>query len=303
MESTENNYGPQPQKTSTPYQSPIIHRNKLDGKILVGIIVIMIGVAFLLETLFPRLVPSWLFSWKTLLIAGGFLIGANKDFRGNLWWIMALIGGVFLVDDIIYSMSFLKPLLFPIIIIIVGVLIISRSRKNRLKNWTPPVQQGSDYMGPLEKLNTSTATEQPLLEGMPGGATKSDDKEQSFQKHYQQQEVNFLEDFIQINSFLSNNKRVVNSKNFKGGNATTILGSLELDLVNADFEGIIVLDLFTALGGMEIALPSNWAVRNEVACVMGGIEDKRRYLNQENAHKTLVLKGTVLMGVVEIKSY
>jgi hypothetical protein len=51
-------------------------------------------------------------------------------------------------------------------------------------------------------------------------------------------------------------------------------------------------------------VPSNWAIKSEVVTIFGGIEDKRRMQAiTEAPEKTLFLKGTVIFGGIDIKSF
>ena len=58
-------------------------------------------------------------------------------------------------------------------------------------------------------------------------------------------------------------------------------------------------------GGVILIVPAHCQVKSELNVIMGGVEDKRNM--QQNqvfpSDKILVLKGDVVMGGVEIKSY
>ena len=61
-----------------------------------------------------------------------------------------------------------------------------------------------------------------------------------------------------------------------------------------------VVDLFVMWGGVEIWVPPDWAVSNQVGLLMGGAEDKST--GTQDARHRLVVRGFVLMGGVEIKT-
>lgn len=312
MENTQNNYGTEERQSYMKEESKknqtTSYKKPFDNRMLLGIVVIGIGIVILLEKLFPWIMPEWIFSFPTFLIALGFIIGARRNFTGNFWWILIIVGTYFLIDDAFFSIDFLKPILFPLIIIIIGVLLVARSRRNRFKNWTPPYEPYSPENNFMNDSQSENETELPLLdqpknESNQSNAEQQNSYQQQYNHSYKNEGVNFDEDFIQLNSFFSGNKRVVVSKKFRGGNVTCMLGGAEVDLVQADFNGVIYLDVFTLMGGLDISVPSDWVVRNEIVCFMGGVDDKRRFLNKENKNKILVLKGTVIMGGVEIKSF
>jgi len=53
-------------------------------------------------------------------------------------------------------------------------------------------------------------------------------------------------------------------------------------------------------GGVEIWVPPEWAVSNQVGLLMGGAEDKSS--GTQDARHRLIVRGFVLMGGVEIKT-
>jgi predicted membrane protein len=112
------------------------------------------------------------------------------------------------------------------------------------------------------------------------------------------------EDFVDSTNIFGGSKKNVISKNFKGGDIVSIFGGTELDLSQADFKGTAILDVTTIFGGAKLIVPSNWELSTEAVTILGGIDDKRKMqVIQEKPDKTLVLKGTVLFGGIEIKSY
>ena len=99
-------------------------------------------------------------------------------------------------------------------------------------------------------------------------------------------------------------KKNIISKNFKGGEIVSILGGTELDLSQADMKEEAILEITTILGGTKLIIPSNWDIKSEAVTIFGGIDDKRKmHTITEAVEKTLILKGTVLFGGIEIKSY
>ncbi len=92
------------------------------------------------------------------------------------------------------------------------------------------------------------------------------------------------------------------SPQFRGGDASAVMGGVELDLRGARPAGPqVVLDVFAWWGGVDIMVPRDWRVVSEVMPFMGGYEDKSRPVEGEVA-TTLVLRGVVIMGGVEVKN-
>jgi len=98
-------------------------------------------------------------------------------------------------------------------------------------------------------------------------------------------------------------KRRIESKGFRGGKATAILGSVNLDFEDAKLEGNkAAVELTTLLGSIEMRVPREWNVEIDSNAILGSIEDKRKLRPSELANITLYLKGTAILGSIEIKS-
>lgn len=237
------------------------------GSMWTGVFLLLIGVAALIRVSVKD-IPSWVFSWPTFLIALGIFIGLRHNFRGIAWFVLLLVGGAFLYDRLNPDIS-MKQYIWPMILIIVGVFFIFRPKR---RNWP----QGSG------KKNTNILDCDPIT-----GETKTSD-----------------EDFVDSTSIFGGAKKNIISKNFKGGDLVNIFGGTDLDLTQADFTGTAVIELTTIFGGTKLIIPSNWSIKSEAVIIFGGLEDKRKMHNiSESTGKTLVLKGTVIFGGIEIKSY
>ncbi len=99
-------------------------------------------------------------------------------------------------------------------------------------------------------------------------------------------------------------KKNIISKNFRGGEVTAIFGGVELYLGQADINGRVDLELTHVFGGAKIVVPSDWKVQtDEVVCIFGGLDDKRKNITAGDPNKVLVLHGTCIFGGIDIKSY
>jgi predicted membrane protein len=207
--------------------------------------------------------PDWLFSWQMLLIAFGMFIGLRHNFRGPSWLILILIGGIFLINEIYPEISF-RRYMWPVAIIVVGLFIILRPRRG----W---------------KFNPNKKTE---------GASDS----------FFTEDIDYSkDDFVEYVQFCGAKKS--SFQKFQAG-PVNIFGGTELDLSQADFTGTSVIELTTIFGGTKLLVPSNWAVKSEAVTIFGGIEDKRRMQTiTEATDKTLYIRGTVIFGGIEIKSF
>lgn len=92
-----------------------------------------------------------------------------------------------------------------------------------------------------------------------------------------------------------------NSRAFRGGNLTAVMGGCELDLRQAAIHGEAALDVFAMWGGIEIRVPEDWTVVGRVTPLLGGFDDKTRPPQGASAHR-LVIRGFAIMGGIEVKN-
>ena len=86
---------------------------------------------------------------------------------------------------------------------------------------------------------------------------------------------------------------------YTGGSATAIFGGVDLDLRQANIKDGAIIDVFTFCGGININLPDDVIVKNEVRGVLGGSDDKT--MSKPSAKKTIYLRGECVLGGLEIK--
>ena len=99
-------------------------------------------------------------------------------------------------------------------------------------------------------------------------------------------------------------KRVVTSKDFRGGDLFALFGGIELDLRNADINGQAIVAATALFGGIEIRVPATWFVETRGAGIFGGYEDKTVHPDPERspAPPKLILDGFAIFGGVSIKN-
>lgn len=107
---------------------------------------------------------------------------------------------------------------------------------------------------------------------------------------------------IRATAVLSGRNQSYAFDSFTGGRLNALMGGMELDLRESTIVGdMAVIDMFVMMGGIELRVPEDWDVSNEVTMLMGGIEDKTVTTDRPTA-KRLVLRGTVLMGGVTLRN-
>ena len=251
-------------------------RKRSDGNIFAGVILVLVGGALLLRnTGFP--LPYWLFSWPMILIAVGVYSGFKSNFTNNGWLIMIAVGGFFLADKIFTNLS-LAPYFWPVLIIAIGLIFILRPKSDSWKDnsYYEKKYADAEYIKPVwEKPNAESKT--------------------TFDNN----------DFLEVKSIFSGIQKNVLSKNFQGGKVTSVFGGSDIDLTQAELQGRVTLRFEVVFGGVKIIVPPHWTVYNEIDGVFHGVDDKRKY-NHTGAidtEKVLILKGSVVFGGVEIRSY
>lgn len=240
------------------------------GHVWTGIFLLIIGGAALLRaSLAPDIYDQfkWFFTWQMLLIALGFFMGIRHNFRGGAWFILMVIGSVFLVNEFFPELM-LRKFIWPIALIVLGLFFIMRPRRRH-----PFVNEYID-----EKSGSE------IEKAVPGSTS--------------------AEDYIDTTSIFGGVKKNVISKNFKGGDITNIMGGSEIDLSQADFNGTATIDLTQVFGGCKLIVPSNWTVKTQMAAIFGGVEDKRNIQNVAlDPNKILILDGTSIFAGIEIRNY
>ena len=91
-----------------------------------------------------------------------------------------------------------------------------------------------------------------------------------------------------------------NSRRFRGGNLTAIMGGCEMDLRQAGIDGEAILDVFAMWGGIEIRVPEDWVVVSHVLPLLAGSVNATRAVGT-TPHR-LIVRGFAVMGGVEIKN-
>ncbi len=289
------------------------HRDFNEGKEWFGIFIILIGLIWLGKA-FLGPYPDWLFSWQSLMIAIGLALGFASRFRNKIAYALILIGFVFMAKEYIFPEMDLGAIIWPVIIIGIGILFIVKKREeDRIHRYLREhPEEFTDWREHWHRDCFSSRRD-------PGGSIKeekmqADATNPSPERSNDQSEVQTpeaeksidgvrpsLDDWINITNVFSGTRRTIISKKFKGGDIANIFGGTEIDLSRADISGTVTLDVTNIMGGISLAIPPNWQVIYKCTCIMGGTDDRRRSGLRHDPNKTLILTGVVLMAGVEIR--
>lgn len=244
-----------------------------------GLALLIVGAVLLADRMGVYF-PHWLLDWPPLLILAGLVTGLKCRFQNSSWMIMVGVGLVFLIDRIGAGLD-LKEYLWPILIIAFGLMFITRPKKR----WR---RENRKWDG-VSYVNVN-----PALPSSPSGSTNYGSNERYASG----------EDEIESVSVFGGVKKVVTSKNFKGGEIICFFGGAEYNMAQADITGPITIEVVQAFGGTKLIVPPHWEIRSEGVAIFAGIEDKRPVQpGAFDPNKVLILKGTTIFGGIEIKSY
>lgn len=236
-----------------------------DFRIIIGLLIVAAGVLLLLDTLgYDIRIDVWDF-WPVLLIAIGLKkILDPKGYRQIYWGLVILLVGVLFQLNNLGYLDFDVADLWPILLILVGVEVIKTGwYRKGIK--ADPDKEGHKFFAHFS----------------PSRSVESD--------------------YIHVSAILGGGEYNFTNKKLKGGSISAIMGGCELDLRNADMEGdTLILDTFALMGGIDLRVPGEWAVVMQGTPILGAMEDKSRPVN--GVKKQLIIKGTAIMGAVEVKN-
>ncbi len=297
----------------------------------IGIGVIVIGAVWLLNVLGVPM-PGWLFSWPMLLVAIGLFTGIASRFHNFGSVILILIGLAFLARNFVWPVMDLAKFIWPVVVIVLGILFLIRRRgwearrdwfleqhpewKDKWKGheywqqrwhqrWQQPAEESYDI-----KSNTADKGEAETegTASTPVREAPAEGKEQTIppatDNTFKNTSNSSIDDWLEVTTVFGGVRRMVISKNFKGGDLVNICGGSEIDLSRADINGTAVIDVTNVWGGVRIAVPPNWQVRTNLTHIMAGVDDRKRSNGQiQDPNKVLVLTGVILMAGIEIRDF
>ncbi len=249
----------------------IENRTKANSRIFLGFILVILGALFLLDNLnFMYFnIPHVIFSFPTILIVIGVLILVNSEKKGA-GIILIVIGAFWLLPRIFPWISFNGGVIFSILIIALGIYILTKRRGT------------SGYRSSFNSAE---------------GAGQAETSTGEYAK-----EIDRIDDV----AIFGGGHKFISSNNFQGGNVTAIFGGSEIDLTRCKLApGNHVLDVTAIFGGTTLIVPKEWNVIINVIPLFGGFSHKgmRGPNVQINPESTLIIKGVVIMGGGEIKTY
>lgn len=279
------------------------------GRFWAGIIIVAIGAVLLAGRLnIDWLVPGWLISWPMMMIIIGLIIGGKSNFKNPAAFIMLGIGLFFLVQRITHFN--MGPFLWPVIIIGIGLWLLLDKRSGRHPFRGSPNRydrHSNDYEWdkrvPADRAGDNDQTFNDTAATGDAVQNKSDPV-YGRSGYESENRANFVaDDYVKSTAVFSEVKKTVISKNFTGGEVVNIFGGTDINLIQADIQTPVVIDIFQLFAGTKIIVPAHWKICSEVVSVFGEVDD-RRFIQgiPQDEQKTVYIRGTSIFGGVTIKS-
>jgi len=107
----------------------------------------------------------------------------------------------------------------------------------------------------------------------------------------------------QSHAVFSSIEKTVMDQDFKQSTVSAVFGSVELDFLQANMAGDSAIVAASAVfGSIEVRVPITWNVVIEAGAVFGSCENRTRAPLPTTNPKTLIVKGGVVFGSVEVKN-
>lgn len=273
-----------------------------NSRIWAGVIILGIGLLLLAGQLnLGHLIPSWVRSWQIILIVVGLAIGGSSSFKNPASFILIGLGTIFLLQKYFYFNIW--KLFFPVAIIVVGLWLLMDKKRHNI----PPYCGGGGNGGgggsrSEEDLNVDYTKMDENEYGSNADYQGEDNGDESYQKSKNKGTYSD-EDYLNSTAIFSEEKKIITSRNLQGGEVVNIFGGTDINLIQADIQEPIVIDIFQLFAGTKIIVPANWKVHSKVVSIFGEVDDRRFFQESVKDDKKIIyLKGTSIFGGVTIKS-
>jgi predicted membrane protein len=252
---------------------------RVTGRLVAGALLVFLGVLFLLDN-FGVMDAGDIFRWWPLLLVG---IGLTKllaptrpeDHAGGL--VLLLVGTAFFLRAL-HLPWFRMRLVWPAVLVVLGALLIYRALRGRNGGLSPGLQTPSERAAAGVKAGLAATS---VLQG--------DSREAGA----------VLSEF----ALMGGGERIVRAQDFAGGEVTAIMGGFDIDLRGAAIAGdSATIDVFTLFGGVELKVPTEWNVSVTGTPILGVMSSVAQTAPGDGPRKTLVVRGTAIMGGVEVKN-
>jgi predicted membrane protein len=251
-------------------------RNRIFRKLLWGGIIVLAGICYLLFNIgvLPIAWKSIVLSWEALLIVLGFVwIITRRYFWGSVVLavgVISLLPQLSVLMGFKYSEQLYNAILWPVVVILVGILVMSHSLVHHHHN--------NHYYRHHPKYW------------------------REFKDRHQFHETDCGTDGrVKYDYVLNGIDEVFLGPVFKGGEINVVLGGVKLDLRRSSLpEGDVILKISAVCGGINLFIPQDWPVEIDSQSLLSGFEDKRG-TNGTYVDRKLIIVVDFIMSGGEIK--
>ncbi len=288
-------------QSSSAADSSRTRRQLVSSRLFVGVAFVLVGILFTMHTLDMVSVGSIGDWWPLILVAVGLAKLAQPDgTEGKVWGaFLVLFFGLWLAHNL--DLVEVHPVrLWPVVLVFVGAAMIWRAtrgpRAAEAACCPPPVEPPPPGLGldapeppPLGEPAPAPEATPPQVAQVPSGSSAGG-------------AAATASSVVSALALLGGTERHCVSKDFRGGDATAVMGGCKIDLRDAAIASSpAILETFAWWGGIEIKVPQEWTVVTEGTAILGAYEDKTRH-RPSSREQTLVIRGAAIMGGVEVSN-
>ncbi len=244
------------------------------GPLIGGILLVLVGVLFTLDSFGVLKAGDLLDYWPLVLVGAGLarIVGPRRPQERVGGVILTMAGGLLLLRTL-HLFWFRLHDLWPVLFLLGGGALLWQALRRK------PAFSAGGEMGAR------------AMEGMgEGSACRTGDPRDA---------GSLLQEF----AFMGGGDRVVRSQDFRGGKVDAILGGFKIDLRGAGMAGdSAAIDVFAFWGGIELRVPESWNVVLHGMPILGAFVNRTHPGIGEAPAKTLLIRGAVVMGGIEVKN-
>jgi len=254
--------------------------SRVTGRVIAGAIFIALGFLFLLDNFGLVDARDVLHYWPLILVAIGLgqLIRPRRPDERVSGVVLLFLGSAFLLRAM-HVPWFRLRMVWPLLLVVVGGAVIWQALRRREK---PPGEPSGE-------------SAEPGLRGTTAGLAVA--------SHLRENDGRMgavLHEF----ALMGGGEGIVRAQDFRGGDVTAIMGGFQIDLRGAGLAGdSATIEVFTLFGGVEFKVPPEWNVVMNGSPILGVFTNSTRSPGGGVAPvKTLIVRGTAVMGGVEVKN-